>query len=156
MKKNDLLSQSFDYYKTPRTITIANMKYKNVSSIDSKRFVDGDNVIKTINDIDAADGRYVCIANDKKVEYSSKHYYNPVSRTLGGKTYNGIQYNYIRRDGSKIYEIYNNGFYNKVKVSSEGKVYDYNAMQREALKKALLKPFKMIGKLGAKLAHCIR
>lgn len=140
----ELLSQSYSYYDCLQNVSIADMTYKNVRSVDSKRFIDGDNVEKTINDIDARDGRYVCIANDKKVEYSSKQYYYPVSRKLGNKVYNNIYINRIGRDGVKVYEMYNNGIFNEVKVMPSGEVFDTNAIKRQKLKKALMKPFRNI------------
>ncbi|MCM1264933.1 MAG: hypothetical protein NC200_01930 [Candidatus Gastranaerophilales bacterium] len=146
-----LISESYEYYNKPKTITIANMRYKNVDAVDSRRFIDGDNVEKTINDIEARDGRYVCIANENKVEHSMKQYRYPVTRKLGGKTYHNIHMNYIGKDGSKIYEMYNNGFFNKVKVTTSGEVLDYNAIQRQKIKEFFLKPFKSAANLLRKI-----
>ena len=142
-----LISKDYSAYRPAQTVKVGDMEYKKVNSIDTRNYLDShDNKEKAISYINAEDGNYTAYIEDDKVVLSSKKYYYPKTKELGGKVYHDIVSNTMTPDGTKIYVTSDLDVFsiNRIKVTSEGEVTDYTQESRKAMIAKVTKPFKKL------------
>ena len=145
-----LLSSTSSYYNSPRSVQIADTLYDGVRSVDRREIIDNDGIRKTVNYLDCKESEIVSYVVDNKVTRSSEYFTEPLTITLGNKTYSGVVSKTVIPGKYSTYSINKpNGFFNTVRVRKNGSIVDMDALQRALMIRKLKQPF-------VKLAAVIR
>lgn len=141
----DLISSNSQYFKDLTNVWIADRMYNAISAVQSDVVCENDGQETTSYRLLGTKSSHDVYVRNGKITSSTEYFFNPQTKTLGGKVYNNIIYLKSLPNGNQEYEITTpKGYRNTVRVRKNGSVLDINNLKNKLVKRKISKFVKNI------------